>query len=161
MTEDKPATAAVEDFVAASGRARGMMDRMTRAEVQQVRVAARRALAESLRTMGKDLPGDVAIAQGAAATEAEWDAREQGSAKAWAAGKTVAINHLRQQLKAQWVRRVALTAAYPGNPAQRYAELAIAEARLDATREMAELLLSPEDFGLLLDTLPMTEHFRR
>lgn len=146
MAEDTAAGfTAAEEFVAASGRVRGLMDRMARGDVQQVRVAARRALGEAARAMGGDTVAGVA------------EDRED----LWRQHTQVAIGHLRSQLKAQWVRRVALTAAYPESPAQRYAELAIAEARLDSTREMAELLLSPEDYGLLLDTLPLTEHFRR
>lgn len=152
MNEDTAAGfAAAEEFVSAGGRARALIadGRMAAKDVQQVRVAARRALAESIRRLGDDQ-----------AAQPVTDA-EQGGARAWAAGRKLTIDILRKQLKAQRDRCVALSVANEANPALRYAEQAIAEARLGSTVEMAELLLAPEDYGLLMETLGLRPHFGR
>lgn len=78
----------------------------------------------------------------------------------WRKHTAVAIGHFRTQLKERRDRCVSLSISAQ-HPAERYAAQAVAQARLDATVEMAELLLRKEDFRLLMDALGLTPHYLR
>lgn len=75
----------------------------------------------------------------------------------WRQHTRVAIGHLRRELKALRERAEAVSITTK-SPAERLAEQAIAEAKLEQTVHLAELLLSKEDFDLLVDTLDLRKY---
>lgn len=138
---------ATEDFVAAAGRVRGLMadGRVARREVEQVRVAARRALGEAARLLGRVRV--VAAADAAEATDRGLDA-----ARIRQAHTNVAIGHLRRELTA--LRDEAANASVTAkSPAERTLEQALRQAKLEQTVKLAELLLSKEDFDALVEAM--------
>lgn len=131
---------ATEEFVAAAGKVRGLIadGRVARSEVEQVRVAARRALGDAAAALGRDR-----VAK--AAEEAEGRATEQ---------------MFRAQLKRLRDRCSALAVA-TDHPAQQYAQQAIAQARLDAVVETAELVLGYDAYRRVLRELGLASHYLR
>jgi hypothetical protein len=127
-----------EDFVKASARVQRALPGMSESDVERVRGAARRALALAIQELGRSH-----LAQ--AAEDAHLG--------------EVAVK-FRDKLK---VERDACTAwAMAAEPAaERYARQALAQARLDATVEMARAVLDHGTCRLLMDTLGLTAHYDR
>lgn len=135
---------ATEEFVAAAGAVRGLIadGRVARSDVQQVRVAARRALGEAARALGADTVADAA----------------KDREDLWRQHTNVAIGHLRAELKR--LRDEANAATVTTKPvSERLMDEALAIARIEQAINLAALLLPMDDLHRLVDSLNLRAYY--